>query len=65
MKRITTISPKTEQRLNDAGVYHFWQLADLDVDQMGALDRQLRLKGQIEKEGWVAQAKKLVEATAA
>jgi small subunit ribosomal protein S2 len=65
LKRITTISPKIEQRLNDAGVYHFWQIADLDVDQMGALDRQLRLKGQIEKEGWVAQAKKLVEATAA
>jgi predicted flap endonuclease-1-like 5' DNA nuclease len=32
---------------------------------MGALDRQLRLKGQIEKEGWIAQAKKLVEVTAA
>ncbi len=65
LKRITTISPKIEQRLNDAGVYHFWQIADLDADQMGALDRQLRLKGQIEKEGWAAQAKKLVEATAA
>ena len=65
LKRITTISPKIEQRLNDAGVFHFWQIADLDADQMGALDRQLRLKGQIEKEGWVAQAKKLVDATAA
>ena len=32
---------------------------------MGALDRKLRLKGQIEKEEWSAQAKKLVEATAA
>ena len=31
---------------------------------MAALDRLLRLKGQIEKEGWIAQAKKLVEASA-
>ena len=65
LKRITGILPKTEQRLNDAGVFHFWQIADLDAEQLAALDRRLRLKGQIEKEEWVAQAKKLVEATAA
>jgi small subunit ribosomal protein S2 len=65
LKRITGISPKLEQRLNDAGVFHYWQIADLAPEQMGALDRQLKLKGQIEKEEWVGQAKKLVEATAA
>jgi small subunit ribosomal protein S2 len=65
LKRITGISPKIEQRLNDAGVFHYWQIADLDAEQMAALDRQLKLKGQIEKEEWVGQAKKLVEATAA
>ena len=64
LKRITGITPKIEQRLNDAGVFHFWQLADLDAEQMGALDRKLRLKGQIEKEEWSVQAKKFVEATA-
>ena len=31
LKRITGISPKLEQQLNDAGVFHFWQLADLDA----------------------------------
>ena len=65
LKRITGITPKIEQRLNDAGVFHYWQLADLDAEQMAALDRKLRLKGQIERETWSAQAKKLVEATAA
>jgi len=65
LKRITGITPKLEQRLNDAGVFHFWQIADLDADQTAALDRKLRLKGQIEKEEWVGQAKKLVEATTA
>jgi small subunit ribosomal protein S2 len=65
LKRITGILPKIEQRLNDAGVFHYWQIADLDPEQMTALDRQLKLKGQIEKEEWIAQAKKLVEATAA
>jgi small subunit ribosomal protein S2 len=65
LKRINGVTPKLEQRLNDAGVFHYWQIADLDAEQLTALDRKLRLKGQIEKEEWVAQAKKLVEATAA
>ncbi|MGE3231997.1 MAG: 30S ribosomal protein S2, partial [Hyphomicrobium sp.] len=65
LKRITGISVKLEQKLNDAGVFHFWQIADLDAENLGLLDRRLKLKGQIEQEGWVAQAKKLVEASSA
>ncbi|MCU0955155.1 MAG: 30S ribosomal protein S2 [Hyphomicrobium sp.] len=65
LKRITGISPKIEQRLNDAGVFHFWQIADLDADMAKALDAQLKLKGVIESEGWIAQAKKFVDAAAA
>ncbi len=65
LKRITGVSPKLEQKLNDAGVFHFWQLADLDAESLSLLDRKLKTKGQIEREGWIAQAKKLVEASAA
>ena len=43
-------------------MFHYWQIADLDADQVQALDRQLKLKGQIAKEEWVTQAKKLVDA---
>jgi small subunit ribosomal protein S2 len=65
LKRITGISGKLEQRLNDAGVFHYWQLADLDSDQAKALDRKLKLKGQVETDKWAEQAKKLVESAAA
>jgi small subunit ribosomal protein S2 len=64
LKRITVVTPKLEQKLNDAGVFHFWQIADLDADNLAALDRRLKLKGQIATENWIAQAKKLVEAKA-
>ena len=64
LKRITGISPKLEQRRNDAGVFHYWQIADLDADHLAALDRMLRLRGQTAKEDWNGQAKKLVEAVA-
>ncbi len=65
LKRISGISPRIELRLNDSGVFHFWQIAELDADNMALLDRQLRLKGQIAKDNWVDQAKKLVAETAA
>jgi len=65
LKRIAGVTVKIEQKLNDAGVFHFWQIADLDAEQLELLDRKLKLKGQMEKDGWVAQAKKLVEAAAA
>lgn len=64
LKRITGINGKLEQRLNDAGVFHFWQIADLDADQVAALDRKLKLKGQVAADKWTEQAKKLVETAA-
>jgi len=45
-------------------VFHYWQIADLDAEQIGALDRLLKLKGQIAEGNWVAEAKKLVDASA-
>ena len=65
LKNITGVTVKIEQRLNDAGVFHYWQIADLDLEQTALLDTQLKLQGQIQKDDWVGQAKKLVEATAA
>jgi small subunit ribosomal protein S2 len=64
LKRITGITGKLEQKLNDVGVYHFWQIADLDADNTTLLDRTLRLKGQVDRDRWVEQAKKIVAATA-
>jgi small subunit ribosomal protein S2 len=64
LKRITGINPRIELRLNDAGVFHFWQIAELDEVNTRLLERQLRLKGNITRDSWVDQAKKLVAAAA-
>ena len=64
LKRLPNVDNKLELRLNDLGVYHFWQIADLEPEMAEALDRALRLKGRVAAEGWVAAAKKLVEAAA-
>jgi len=64
LKRLPNVDNKLEQRLNDLGVYHFWQVADLEPEMAEALDRALKLKGRVAGDGWVAAAKKLVEAAA-
>jgi small subunit ribosomal protein S2 len=61
LKRLPNISPKLEQRLNDLGVFHFWQIADLDPEMGQALDRALRLRGRVTQEDWIGAAKKLIE----
>ena len=64
LKRITGINPKLEMKLNDNGVFHFWQIAELDADNLQLLERALRIKGQVDRDRWIEQAKKLVAATA-
>ncbi len=61
LKRLPNVSNKLEQRLNDLGVFHFWQIADLDPEMAQALDRALRLKGRITQDDWIGAAKKLIE----
>jgi small subunit ribosomal protein S2 len=65
LKRLPNVDSKLEQRLNDAGVYHFWQIADLDAEMAEALDRMLKLKGRIGREDWIGAAKRLTESQAA
>jgi small subunit ribosomal protein S2 len=64
LKRLPNVNNKLEQRLNDIGVFHFWQIADLDPEMAEALDRALRLNGRIAREDWIGAAKRLTESQA-
>ena len=59
LKRINGIAPKLEQRLNDLGVFHFWQIAKLSKEDTASIEKSLSITGRIERDGWVAQARKL------
>lgn len=65
LHHIKGVDDKLAQQLNDAGVFHYWQIADLDADQKSALDAQLKLGGKIDEDGWIDSAKKLVADAAA
>ena len=64
LKRLPNVNPKLEQRLNDTGVFHFWQIADLDAEMAESLDRALNLRGRLMRDNWVVAAKKLTEESA-
>lgn len=59
---IDGIGATLEAKLNALGITSFRQIADLTPRDIEQVNEVLRFKGRIEREGWVAQARKLVEA---
>jgi poly(3-hydroxybutyrate) depolymerase len=59
LKQINGIGPKLEQLLNQQGLFHYWQLAEMDKKAIDILDDMLTFRGRIEREDWIGQAKKL------
>jgi small subunit ribosomal protein S2 len=55
LKKLAGVSPAIEKMLNDLGVFHFWQIADLGQDDAHKIGEEVGLPGRVE--GWIAQAK--------
>ena len=60
MSKLNGGSPQLAQKLNDAGIFHFWQLAAMKPEDAETLDRDLKLNGRLDREGWIVQARELV-----
>ncbi|MGI9480482.1 MAG: 30S ribosomal protein S2 [Hyphomicrobiaceae bacterium] len=66
LKLIAGIDPRIEQQLSGLGVYHYWQIADLDEANLALLATELKMDvAAITEADWVGSAKKLVAANAA
>tara|TARA_R110002074_G_scaffold2285_6_gene13597 strand:+ start:1139 stop:1405 length:267 start_codon:yes stop_codon:yes gene_type:complete len=61
LKLISGVGPKLEGTLNELGVFHFDQVAGWRKKEIEWVDAQLRFKGRIERDGWIAQAKILAK----
>jgi small subunit ribosomal protein S2 len=59
LRKLPGVGPKMAQKLNDLGVYHFWQISDLDASGLAALDKAMGLRGAAERNDWIGVAKKL------
>mgnify|MGYP001131874364 FL=1 len=61
LKKLSGVGPALEKKLHGAGVISFAQVAswkDADIEKIG---EKLSLKGRIEREGWIEQAKNLAK----
>jgi small subunit ribosomal protein S2 len=55
LKKLTGVSPAIEKRLNDLGIFHFWQIAEFGATDAHKIGEEVGLPGRVE--GWIAQAK--------
>jgi small subunit ribosomal protein S2 len=62
LTKLSGMGPDAVQKLNDGGIFHFWQLAAMSAEDVTKLDHDLKLGGKIEREGWVAQAREFADA---
>ena len=60
LAKITGIGPQVVKKLNDHGVFHYWQIAALTEPEIATLDQGLKLNGRVSRDNWVAQARTLI-----
>ena len=61
LKLIKGVGPQLEGVLNDMGFWHFDQIAKWKKSDVAWVDSRLKFKGRIERDNWIAQAKKLAK----
>lgn len=59
LKQISGVGPVLEGKLNDLGIYHFWQVAGWSPAEVTWIENFLNSKGRIARDEWLDQASKL------
>ncbi len=60
--KLPGVGPQIVKKLNDGGVFHYWQIAALTPEDATKLDADLKLGGRIARDSWVEHARTLVSA---
>jgi len=59
LKKISGVGPVIEKKLHALGITQYEQIAAFTADDIAKVDDALSFKGRIERDDWLAQAKKL------
>jgi small subunit ribosomal protein S2 len=62
LAKLHGVGPQIVKKLNDAGVFHYWQIASLTAEEAAKLDQDLKLGGRIERDDWISHARNLMAA---
>ncbi len=60
LTKLTGVGPELEKKLNEAGIFHYWQFAAMTDADVAKVDADLKLNGRIGRDGWLDTAKALV-----
>ncbi|MFZ0204536.1 MAG: 30S ribosomal protein S2, partial [Roseiarcus sp.] len=60
LAKLTGVGPQIIKKLNEHGVFHYWQLAAMTPAEAEKLDADLRFSGRISRDHWVDQARALI-----
>jgi small subunit ribosomal protein S2 len=57
LKKLPSVSPAIEKKLNDLGIFHYWQIAGLSPTASHNIGEEVGLPGRVDS--WIANAKEL------
>ena len=60
LSKLTGVGPQLEKKLNEGGLWHYWQFAAMTESDVAKVDADLKLNGRIARDGWVELARTLV-----
>ena len=62
LAKLQGVGPQLVKKLNDAGIFHYWQIGAMTAADAEKIDRDLKLNGRITRDGWINQARSLIAA---
>ena len=62
LAKLTGVGPQIVKKLNEHGVFHYWQVAAMTPEEVEKLDADLKFNGRIARDHWVDQARLLLAA---
>ena len=60
LAKLQGVGPQIVKKLNDAGIFHYWQIAAMTEADIAKVDADLKFSGRISRDGWVNQARSLI-----
>ena len=57
LTKLTGVGPQLEKKLNEGGIFHYWQLAAMTDADIKSVDDALKLHGRITRDKWLDQAR--------
>ena len=60
LAKLQGVGPQLVKKLNDGGIFHYWQIASMTPADAETVDRDLKLNGRIGRDGWINQARGLI-----